>query len=302
MSVPGSHIDRILLAPPGASSVPPYDAGWQVDDGIRSPFLSYAAAEAEDANWSERIEDLHEESSRTHFIDVWTRRAMLDRLGPIPREGTVLEVGCSAGYLLEDLHRRASHATLIGADLTTRGLLSAHKIVPEALLLQADACALPLADASVDAVMSANVLEHVRDDERALAEIFRIMRPGARAVIVVPLGPGNYDYFDRFSQHVRRYARGELASKASRAGLRVLEEINLGALLYPVFWAVKQRNRRCYGHLRGEALERRVASDIQNTHDLPFSRLTSRLEEALLSRGVKLPFGIRGLTVLTRSV
>ncbi len=36
---------------------------------------------------------------------------------------------------------------------------------------------------------------------------------------------------------------GELAGKASAAGFEILEDIHLGAPLYPVFWAVKQRNR-----------------------------------------------------------
>jgi SAM-dependent methyltransferase len=293
-------LSEVLLAPPGAASVPPYDSGWLAGDGTRSPFLSYLTAETEDVHTSAAVEKLYEESNRVHFIDVWTRRAMLARLGWVSPQATVVDIGCSAGHLLEDLRRSASQATLIGVDLVANGLLSAHSAVPKALLLQADVCALPLADASVDAVVSASVLEHVPDDERALAEICRIMRPGARAVIVIPLGPGNYDYYDRLLGHARRYARGELAGKASRAGLRVVEEINLGALLYPAFWAVKQRNRRCYDHLRGEALEHRVASDVKSTGDMLFGRLACRMEETLLGRGVKLPFGIRGLTVLTR--
>ena len=87
-----------------------------------------------------------------------------------------------------------------------------------------------------------------------------MLRPGGRAVIVVPAGPGTYDYYDRFLGHERRYGRGELAGKARAAGLEVLEDAHLGALLYPAFWAVKKRNRRRYDHLRGAALEERVAA------------------------------------------
>jgi SAM-dependent methyltransferase len=263
------------------------------------PYLSYVAAERP-VKWSEDLEELHEESSRTHFLDRWTRRAMLARLGPLPPAPTVVDLGCSTGYLLEDLRALAPDATLLGVDLVAAGLRKAHALVPDARLLQADVCALPLADGSVDAAVSANLLEHVPDDERALAEVRRVLRPGGRAVLVVPVGPGNYDYYDRFLGHERRYARGELARKARAAGLEVLDDVCLGAPLYPAFWAVKQRNRRRHDHLRGEALARRVAADIERTGDSPLGAVACRLEEALLAAGVRLPFGIRGLTVLTR--
>lgn len=263
------------------------------------PFTSYVSAEHA-VNWSDDLEQLHEESSCTHFIDVWTRRAILTRLGRLPENPALVDIGCSTGYMLEDLRRAIPGASLIGVDLVVAGLRKAHENVPEATLMQADICALPLEDASVDAAVSANLLEHVPDDERALAEISRILRLGARAVIVVPVGPGNYDYYDRFLGHERRYARGELARKARNVGLLVVEDIHLGAPIYPAFWAVKQRNRRRYAHLRGQALERKVVGDIERTSDSILGRLACRLEEALLSSGVRLPFGARGLTVLSR--
>ncbi|HUA75579.1 MAG TPA: class I SAM-dependent methyltransferase [Solirubrobacteraceae bacterium] len=266
---------------------------------MSQPFVSHVSDEMQ-VNWSEDLEELHQESSRTHFIDVWTRRAMLARVGPLPPDPTVLDVGCSTGYLLEDLRASLPDARLIGVDLVPSGLRVAHENVPDAELLLADACELPLADESVDAALSANLLEHVPDDERALREMARVLRPGARAVIVIPAGPGNYDYYDRFLGHERRYARGELAGKARAAGFEVLEDAHLGAPLYPAFWAVKQRNRRRFEHLRGEALEAKVRQDIERTTDSGLGRLACALEERLLGLGIRLPFGIRGLTVLRR--
>jgi SAM-dependent methyltransferase len=263
------------------------------------PYVSHVPSE-QAVNWSDDLEELHEESSRTHFIDVWTRHAMLSRIGDLSPTATVVDIGCSTGYLLEDLRRDMPGVRLIGVDLVAQGLRKAHENVPDAELMQADACALPLQDASVGAAVSANLLEHVPDDEKALREIARILRPGARAVIVVPVGPGNYDYYDRFLGHERRYARGELARKAGRAGLIVLEDIHLGAPLYPAFWAVKQRNRRRYEHLRGRELEAKVREDIARTKDSTLGRFACRVEEQMLAHGIRLPFGIRGLTVLTR--
>jgi hypothetical protein len=128
----------------------------------------------------------------------------------------------------------------------------------------------------------------------------RVLRPGGRAVIVVPAGPSNYDYYDRFLGHERRYARGELARKARGAGFEVLEDAHLGVPIYPAFWAVKQRNRRRFDALQGQALEAKVRQDIARTTDSGLGRIACALEERMLALGIRLPFGIRGLTVLRR--
>ncbi len=269
------------------------------NEGGTEPYISCVPDEY-GVNWSQELEELHEQSSRTHFIDVWTRRAMLGRIGQVSAAPMVIDIGCSSGYLLADLRARLPDATLIGVDLVPSGLRRARMQVPDALLLQADVCSLPIRDACVDVAVSANLLEHVGDDERALAEIGRVLRPGGRAVIVVPMNPGIYDYYDRLLGHERRYLRGELARKARAGGLSVLDDVHLGAPLYPALWAVKQRNRRRHEHLRGDALERRVRRDIERTSSSALGRLACRLEERLLSAGVKLPFGIRGMTVLER--
>lgn len=292
--------DLALRAPPGRGGLPPFDRGWCRPDGGWDPYVSFVE-EPRDVNWSAELEDLHEESSRDHFIDVWTRLSMLERLGRLPPGALVVDLGCSSGYLLEDLHARHPDALLIGVDLVAAGLRKAHENVPAARLVQADVCALPLEDAAVDAIVSANLLEHVPDDEQALREIRRVLRPGGRGVVVVPAGPGTYDYYDRFLGHERRYDRGELAAKARSAGLEVDEDIHLGSLIYPPFWLVKQRNRRRYDALRGEQLKARVAADISGTSDARIGRLACTLERAMLRRGVRLPFGIRCLTVVRRA-
>jgi SAM-dependent methyltransferase len=296
--VNGPEISALLRPPAGLSSLPGYDGGWSLPGESPAPYLSYADNGAA-VNWSDELEELHEESSRSHFMDVWTRRSMLDRAQIGPRD-VVLDLGCSTGYLLEDLAVAYPQGTLLGLDLVGAGLVKAHEHVPSALLLRADACAVPLHDASVDAVLSANLLEHVPDDRGALREIARVLRPGRRAAVVVPAGPGTYDYYDRFLGHERRYARGELAAKGTEAGLSVVEDSHLGSLIYPAFWLVKQRNRRQKRGLEGQALADQVARDMRSTNDSSVGRLTTTLERIMLDRGLRLPFGIRNLVVFER--
>ena len=177
------------------------------------------------------------------------------------------DLGCSTGHLLADLRVAYPNATLIGVDLVASGLHKANALVPDARLTPGRCCALPLRPATLDAALSANLLEDVPDDIGALAELHRVLRPGGRAALVVPAGPNAYDYYYRFLGHERRYARGELAGKARQVGLDALLDTHLGALLYPPFWLVKQRNRRRFAHLEGDALAARVAGDIAATSD-----------------------------------
>jgi SAM-dependent methyltransferase len=165
---------------------------------------------------------------------------------------------------------------------------------------QADACELPLADGCADAVISVNLLEHVHDDVRALTEIKRVLRPGSAAVLVVPTGPGLYDYYDRFLHHERRYARGEMAEKVRSVGLAVETDIYLGSVVFPPFWVLKKRNRLRFDHLEGSELEERVKRDYGDTKDSSLFNAACRFERCLLRRGVHLPFGVRGLTVIRR--
>jgi SAM-dependent methyltransferase len=288
-----------IIPPAGIARLPRYDGGWLSESGGLRPFLSYVESDPS-VNWSDRLETLHEEASRTHFLDQWTRGAIVSAIDGLHGAATIADVGCSTGYLLEDLRAAYPHAHLIGIDLIASGLRKAHAAVPDARLLQADVCELPLEDDSLDAVVSANLLEHVPDDRRALREIARVLKPGRPAGLVVPAGPSTFDYYDRFLGHERRYARGELAEKCRAAGLEPREVRHLGALVYPAFWLVKRRNRRRFDHLVGEALEARVTQDIARTRDSRLGELTWHLEDRLARSGVRLPVGIRLLVVACR--
>ncbi len=291
------HSD-IFRVPGSLSKLPSFHEGWLVG-GKSAAFLCYVEADPS-VNWSDELEQLHEESSRTHFLDRWTRGAILEQLGALPAVARIADVGCSTGFLLEDLHDRYPRARLVGVDLVGAGLEKAHLLVPSAQLLRADACRLPIADNCLDAVVSANLLEHVLDDLHALREFLRVLRPGGRAVIVVPAGPSTYDYYDRFLGHERRYARRELAAKCSAAGFEVVEDGYIASLLYPAFWVIKQRNRRRHRTLEGKALERQVAADIARTHSSRAGEIAWGLERKLIDRGLGLPFGIRSLVVARR--
>ena len=257
---------------------------------------SYFSDEA--VNWDSSLEDLHAESTENHFMDVLTRTAVFDAIwrntGKVDR---VLEVGCSSGLMLEELRERWPLAHLAGLDALADGLSTAKQRVPDAEVAHASATDLPVADASVDIVITINVLEHVADDAAAFREAARVLRSGGILVGVIPNNPALYDYYDAHLSHERRYRRGEPGMLAARAGLEPIEERYLGQYVYPPFWIVKKRNRRLGDRMSETERAARVEADVTKTGDSRLGSATAKVEAALLRRGGGLPFGIRQMVV-----
>jgi len=76
--------------------------------------------------------------------------------------------------------------------------------------------ALPYCNAGFDLICALDVIEHVDDDERALAELSRVAAPGAALITSVPLHPAQWSGFDAFVGHRRRYEPRELMDKLAR--------------------------------------------------------------------------------------
>jgi SAM-dependent methyltransferase len=83
-------------------------------------------------------------------------------------------------------------------------------------VVQAEVTSLPFADATFELVCALDIVEHVEDDEQALAELSRVARDGAALLISLPLDPALWTSFDDFVGHKRRYQPAELLAKLAR--------------------------------------------------------------------------------------
>ena len=120
---------------------------------------------------------------------VAQRKAVREALAIKPGE-QVLDIGAGPGFLAAELAACASpNGVVVGTDVSESMLAIAAARVASAgggelRFEHADACALPFADASFDAVVSTQVYEYVEDIALALAELARVLRPGGRALVL----------------------------------------------------------------------------------------------------------------------
>lgn len=113
----------------------------------------------------------------------WHLARIARRLGPL--EGrAVLDIACGTGDWLALL--ASCGARVHGIDLSARAIEIAHMRLPGADLRECVAEHLPFDDARFDVVTCLGSLEHFLDQPRALAEMRRVARPGARVLILVP--------------------------------------------------------------------------------------------------------------------
>jgi 2-polyprenyl-6-hydroxyphenyl methylase/3-demethylubiquinone-9 3-methyltransferase len=110
----------------------------------------------------------------------WLARARAALVPPASREDALLvDLGCGAGLLAPHLAGKGYRH--VGVDLTRSALdqAAAHGVT----VLQGDAVAVPLADGCADVVSAGELLEHVPDWRRVVAEACRLLRPGGLLVL-----------------------------------------------------------------------------------------------------------------------
>ena len=100
--------------------------------------------------------------------------------------GNTVEIGAGTGLNLDHYPPTVTHLTLVEPDRHMRKRLRQRvaRVRPDAAVLDARAESLPLPDASVDTVVVTFVLCSVADQNAALAEITRVLRPGGQLLFL----------------------------------------------------------------------------------------------------------------------
>jgi SAM-dependent methyltransferase len=204
-----------------------------------------------------------------------------ERLGLRPGM-RLLDLGCGGGRHAFAAWRAgatvvaldASFPELTDVRAVTGGMLEAGELpggVPGGAV-QGDALALPFPDDSFDRVVASEVLEHIWADERAMAELVRVLRPGGSIAVTVPsrfpervCWALDTAYHDKPGGHIRIYRLPELTTKLERSGLRVRGSHRAHALHSPYWWV------RCAGGV--DRPDRLVA---RKYHDFLVWELTNR--------------------------
>jgi SAM-dependent methyltransferase len=158
--------------------------------------------------------------------------SMLLGLVDLPARGLLLDVGCGSGQTMSWFSGLHPGWQTIGLDVAPEGLTAARALGISSVL-RASALQLPVPAASVDLVITLDVLQHVPldgGDGRALSEIARVLKPGG-FLFVRTNGQSFPREADDPTYQFHKYEPRELRTKLSAAGLRVIRLGRVNALL-----------------------------------------------------------------------
>jgi SAM-dependent methyltransferase len=228
-----------------------------------------------------------------------------DRLGLAPGD-RLLDLGCGAGrHAFEGLRRGArvvafdyDEAELKDVAAMATALDQAGEIpVPGAsATTRGDATRLPFPDGSFDRVIAAEVLEHIPDDEAAICELARVLRPGGSMAVSVPAWLAERvcwalsdEYHAPFVDggHIRIYRASELRAKLHGAGLEPRHAHHAHGIHAPYWWlrcAVGPTNDE---HRLVRAYHQVLMWDIGGTQPWQrFTRLADRMLTPVIGKSI----------------
>jgi len=159
----------------------------------------------------------------------------------LPPEAAILEVGCSGGPLLLAL-RAVGFQQLTGIDISEKGIALA-KTRGLTNVSVMDGARLDFPDQSFDLLIASDVLEHIQDEQQALREWSRVLRPGGCAIIFVPAYQQLWSQHDVANHHFRRYTKATLRHALIQQNLQVnrLSYWNLSLFFPTYFVRISQR-------------------------------------------------------------
>ena len=227
---------------------------------------------------------------QTHWWYVARRRILSDviarRVRP-PENARILEIGCGTGHNFGML---GTFGAVDGLEVDD----TARQIASDRLGRSVGSAPLPalegIPDASYDLIALLDVLEHIQDDEAALASIRNKLKPGGRILITVPANRWMWSAHDTVHHHFRRYNGDDLRVVIAKAGLNPELVTHFNTILFPLAAAFR---------IAGKLTGREEADDAQPAAPLnaAFTSLFG-LERHLIGR-LPLPFGVSLLAILS---
>ncbi|OGE34516.1 hypothetical protein A3C32_04200 [Candidatus Daviesbacteria bacterium RIFCSPHIGHO2_02_FULL_41_14] len=134
--------------------------------------------------------------------------------------GDILEVGCGIGTFSKDLTR---YGKVVGTDIDKQNLKQAKKVKNVKVGYgDIEMAKYFFNNRHFDTVVCLNVLEHIKNDNQSLINIYKLLKTGGHLILLVPFHPDLYGEIDKSIGHFRRYTKESLQRSLNSSGLKIV--------------------------------------------------------------------------------
>lgn len=239
--------------------------------------------------------ELMYESELNHWWDKGRRKIALSLIKKYSRASgmkqKILDLGCGTGAMAKEIEAIGEY---YGVDVSERAVNLCKKRGIKNIE-QGDALCIPHANDQFDVVLALDVIEHVKDDIGAIAEMRRVLRSGGTVIVTVPAFKFLWGPTDIFFHHYRRYRLHELKSKIERSGFSVFKSSYFNTFLFPPVFLVKLLMKGFHLPMKLEnEVSRNVINDIWIVNKILYGIF---FLESVLLKYVNFPFGISAVVI-----
>ena len=199
------------------------------------------------------------------------------------KEAKILEMGCSAGLLIKELHD-SGFTDIHGIDISKDAI----KIAKEKGIKNievSDAAKTKFKNKTFDVIIASDILEHIQDDHKTIFEWKRLLKENGTLIIFVPAFMSLWSKHDEVNKHFKRYKNKELIELAERDFNIIKKGYWNFSLFFPMFVLRK--------------LKKKENDDLYNTGNLVNKLLLKllTLENYFIEKGLSFPVGVSTFVV-----
>jgi len=256
-------------------------------DGIKcySPEVARAYTDYPDTGF-----DLTNENAESSFW-VSSRNRLFKRIVQshlVPTSKTrFLDIGCGTGNFIQQIAKN-KNMEITGSEIYLKGLAYAKKNLPGVDFVQFDVTQGKIGE-KFHIITAFDVLEHIENDNAALSNISQMLKKDGVLIVSVPQYMFLWSKLDEIVKHKRRYSRRELVAKLKANDFDIGYVTSFLFILFPLMLISRLFDKADDELPTNEReLEKRVTFSGFLNKIFDF---IMKVDEALISIGVSLPFG-----------
>lgn len=220
---------------------------------------------------------------------IWLLQKFALKNRPSLSLGKYLEIGCGTGYVLKGVKSAFKNTEAFGSEIFINGLEQAkHRLASveydDVNLMQMDARQIPYQE-EFDVIGAFDVLEHIKEDDKVISEVYRALKPGGYFIATVPQHEWLWSKMDDYACHERRYKPNELQEKVKAVGFEIVKTTSFVSLLMPLMYLARSRKK-------DETTEFDPSAELRlPTHLNTVLYAVMRLELGLIKLGIHFSIG-----------